>query len=81
MIIADSVMRLVKGSMKEESTIEESFENGLLEYPQYTRPAEYKGQKVPEVLLSGDHEAIRKWRSEQAFEITNKNRPDLISEK
>ena len=81
MVIADSVMRLVKGSMKEASTLDESFEHGLLEYPQYTRPADYKGQKVPEVLLSGDHEAIRKWRTEQALEITKKNRPDLISEK
>ena len=78
MVIADSVMRLVKGSMKEESTIEESFENGLLEYPQYTRPADYNGQKVPEILLSGDHEAIRKWRKEEALRITRENRPDLL---
>lgn len=78
MVIADSVMRLVKGSMKEESTIEESFENGLLEYPQYTRPADYNGQKVPEILLSGDHEAIRKWRQEEALRITRENRPDLL---
>ena len=78
MVITDSVMRLVKGSIKEESTKEESFEQGLLEYPQYTRPANYNGQKVPEVLLSGDHEAIRKWRQEEALRITKENRPDLL---
>lgn len=77
MIVADSVMRLVKGSMKEESVIDESFENGLLEYPQYTRPEEYKGMKVPEVLLSGNHGAIAKWRKEQSIELTKKMRPDL----
>ena len=78
MVICDSVLRLVKGSMKEESIREESFEDGLLEYPQYTRPAEYKGEKVPEVLLSGDHEAIRKWRHEEALRLTKENRPDLL---
>lgn len=78
MVICDSVMRLVKGSMKEESTVEESFEDGLLEYPQYTRPADYNGQKVPEVLLSGDHEAIRQWRREEAERITRERRPDLL---
>lgn len=80
MVITDSVMRLVKGSMKEESVAEESFEEGLLEYPQYTRPAEYKGQKVPEVLLSGDHEAIRRWRREESLRITRSVRPDLLDE-
>ena len=79
MVITDAVLRLVKGTMKEESTREESFEDGLLEYPQYTRPADYKGQKVPEVLLSGDHEAIKKWRREEAEKVTRKNRPDLLS--
>ena len=78
MVICDSVMRLVKGSMKEESTWEESFEDGLLEYPQYTRPADYNGQKVPEILLSGNHEAIRKWRREEAERITRERRPDLL---
>ena len=78
MVICDSVMRLVQGTMKKESTIEESFEEGLLEYPQYTRPADYKGQKVPEVLLSGDHEAIRKWRREEALRVTKERRPDLL---
>ncbi len=78
MVICDSLMRLVEGSMKKESTVEESFEEGLLEYPQYTRPADYKGQKVPEVLLSGDHEAIRKWRQEEALRVTKERRPDLL---
>ncbi|MBR3642405.1 MAG: tRNA (guanosine(37)-N1)-methyltransferase TrmD, partial [Parasporobacterium sp.] len=78
MVISDSVMRLVKGAIKEESIQEESFENGLLEYPQYTRPADYKGQKVPEILLSGNHEAIRKWRGEEALRLTKKFRPDLL---
>lgn len=78
MVICDSVTRLLKGAMKEESTREESFEDGLLEYPQYTRPADYKGQKVPEVLLSGDHEAIKKWRRAEAERITRERRPDLL---
>ncbi len=78
MVISDAVMRLVKGTIKEESVREESFENGLLEYPQYTRPADYRGEKVPAVLLSGDHEAIEKWRREQALELTRKHRPDLL---
>jgi len=79
MVITDSVMRLVKGSMKQESTEEESFENGLLEYPQYTRPADYKGQKVPDVLVSGDHEAIRAWREQEALRVTKEMRPDLLN--
>lgn len=78
MVISDAVMRLVKGTIKEESVRDESFENGLLEYPQYTRPADYRGEKVPAVLLSGDHRAIEKWRREQALELTEKHRPDLL---
>ncbi|MBE6016526.1 MAG: tRNA (guanosine(37)-N1)-methyltransferase TrmD [Lachnospiraceae bacterium] len=78
MVISDAVMRLVKGTIKEESVRDESFENGLLEYPQYTRPADYRGEKVPAVLLSGDHKAIEKWRREQALELTEKHRPDLL---
>ena len=81
MIITESVMRLVDGSMKKESVLEESFEEDLLEYPQYTRPADYKGQKVPVVLLSGDHEAIRNWRHEEAVKLTEKMRPDLLEKK
>lgn len=79
MIITDSVLRLVEGSIKPESLAEESFENGLLEYPQYTRPADYRGQKVPDVLLSGNHEEIQKWRRENAVRITARLRPDLLA--
>ena len=78
MVLTDSVMRLVKGTIKEDSLSEESFDNGLLEYPQYTRPAEYKGQKVPEVLLSGDHKKIAEWRREEAFRVTKERRSDLL---
>ena len=76
-IITDSVTRLLDGSLKEGSADDESFENGLLEYPQYTRPADFRGDKVPDVLLSGDHEAIRVWWEQQAFALTKKYRPDL----
>lgn len=76
-IITDSVTRLLDGSLKEGSADDESFENGLLEYPQYTRPADFRGDKVPDVLLSGDHEAIRAWREQQALALTKKYRPDL----
>ena len=78
MVITDSVTRLLKGSMKEASIQEESFEHGLLEYPQYTRPADFRGRKVPDVLLSGNHEAIRNWRSEEALKATRAMRPDLL---
>ena len=78
MVISDSVVRLLKGSMKEESVLDESFENGLLEYPQYTRPADFRGDKVPEILLSGDHEAIRHWRRNEAIRVTKEIRPDLL---
>ena len=73
-------MRLLKGSLREGSADEESFESGLLEYPQYTRPARFRGKAVPEVLLSGNHEAIRKWREEQALARTQRERPDLLDE-
>ena len=78
MTVADSVLRLLEGNLKEGGAGEESFENGLLEYPQYTKPAEFRGQKVPEVLLSGDHEAVRKWRLEAALKETLERRPDLL---
>ena len=71
-------LRLLEGNLKEGGAGEESFENGLLEYPQYTKPAEFRGQKVPEVLLSGDHEAVRKWRLEAALKETLERRPDLL---
>lgn len=80
MAIVDSVSRYLPGVLgKSESANDESFSNGLLEYPQYTRPAEFMGLKVPEVLLSGNHAEIAKWREGQAKIITEKRRPDLIS--
>ena len=78
MTVADSVLRLLEGNLKEGGAGEESFEDGLLEYPQYTKPAEFRGQKVPEVLLSGDHEAVRKWRLKAALKETMERRPDLL---
>ena len=78
MVLIDSVSRYVKGVLNDESTSEESFSNNLLEYPQYTRPEEFRGKKVPEVLISGHHENIKKWREEKSIEITRKNRPDLL---
>ena len=78
MVLIDSVSRYVKGVLKEESIKEESFSNGLLEYPQYTRPEIFQGEKVPEILLSGNHQEIDKWRKEKSLEITKKNRPDLL---
>ena len=79
MVLIDSVSRYVKGVLKEESIQEESFSNNkLLEYPQYTRPEEFRGKKVPEVLISGHHENIKRWRKEKALEVTKKKRPDLL---
>ena len=78
MVLIDSVSRYVEGVLKEESIKEESFSNGLLEYPQYTRPEVFEGMKVPEVLLSGNHENIEKWRKEKSLEITKKKRPELL---
>ncbi len=81
MILVDSVARLLEGALRKESTEEESFEDGLLEYPQYTKPREFEDKKVPEVLLSGDHEKIRKWRLKQSLLITKNNRPDLFAKR
>ena len=81
MVLIDSVSRYVEGVLKEDSIKEESFSNGLLEYPQYTRPEVFKGEKVPEILLSGHHENISKWRKEKSLEITTKKRPELIKNK
>ena len=78
MAVADSVLRLLEGNLKEGGAGEESFEDGLLEYPQYTKPAEFRGQKVPKVLLSGDHEAVRKWRLKAGLKETMERRPDLL---
>ena len=79
MVLIDSVSRYVEGVLSEDSTKEESFSNNLLEYPQYTRPEEFKGKKVPEVLLSGHHENIKKWREQKSLEITKQKRPDLLN--
>jgi tRNA (guanine37-N1)-methyltransferase len=82
MVVLDSVVRLIPGALGcWESTINESFSTGLLDHPQYTRPAEYRGQAVPEVLLSGDHARIQQWRQEQALEKTRRTRPELINKK
>ena len=78
MVLIDSVSRYVKGVLNEESIKEESFSNGLLEYPQYTRPEIFEGKKVPEILLSGNHKEIDKWRKEKSLEITKNKRPDLL---
>jgi tRNA (guanine37-N1)-methyltransferase len=78
LVVIDAVIRLLPGAIDAASTVEESFSAGLLEYPQYTRPAEFGGQAVPEVLVSGDHGAIRRWRVEAALRRTLQRRPDLI---
>lgn len=81
MVLIDSVSRYVEGVIKKESTEEESFSNGLLEYPQYTRPETFLNNKVPEVLLSGNHQNIEKWRRQKSLENTYKKRPELLKNK
>jgi len=79
MVLVDAVVRLMEGALGDEASVrEESFSNGFLEYPQYTRPREFRGMEVPEVLLSGDHAAIEAWRQEQARLRTARRRPDLL---
>ena len=79
MTVIDAVARLIPGVLnKEESFQEESFSDNLLEYPQYTRPPEFMGRKVPAVLLSGHHQNIEKWRKEKSLERTKAKRPDLL---
>lgn len=78
MVVCDCVARYVNGVISGGSLVDESFANGLLEYPQYTRPAEYKGLKVPEVLLSGDHRRIDEWRRAESERLTQARRPDLL---
>ncbi len=78
-VLIDCVSRMVDGVLSDTVCYEEeSFMQGLLEYPQYTRPIDYKGMRVPEVLLSGDHKKIEEWRKKEAYELTKKNRPDLL---
>lgn len=82
MILTDVVSRFIPGVLgSDESCVDESFSDGLLEYPQYTRPQIFEGKSVPEVLLSGHHENISKWRYEQSLAITKRNRPDLLEKK
>ena len=78
MVLIDSVSRYIDGVITKESVQEESFSNGFLEYPQYTRPEIFLNKKVPDVLLSGHHENIKKWREEESLKITKQNRPDLL---
>ena len=77
--VVDAVVRLLPGVLgNADSTVDESFENGLLEHPQYTRPIEWEGRSVPDILLSGHHQNIAKWRKQQALEVTKQKRPDLL---
>lgn len=78
MAVVDAVTRLLPGVIDQESTVEESYQSGLLEYPHYTRPPDYQGWPVPDILLSGNHGAIARWRREQALRRTWERRPDLI---
>lgn len=79
MVLCDTIIRLIPGVLgNSEGLIDESFENGILEYPQYTRPAEYKGMTVPEVLMCGDPKKIKEWQENKALERTKKRRPDLL---
>ena len=78
-VLVDAIVRLLPGALgHEQSAVDDSFNHGLLEAPQYTRPAEFRGWKVPQVLLSGNHAEIAKWRKEQALKRTRENRPDLL---
>jgi tRNA (guanine37-N1)-methyltransferase len=82
MVVIDAVTRLLPGALgDDQSPVDESFSQGLLEYPHYTRPAEYRDMKVPQILLSGHHAEIEKWRREQARVRTKERRPDLLDEK
>jgi tRNA (guanine37-N1)-methyltransferase len=81
LVVIDAVVRLLPGVLgAEDGTREESFSGGLLEYPQYTRPREFRGMAAPEVLLSGNHAEIARWRAEQALERTRRRRADLVGE-
>ncbi|MDR3195520.1 MAG: tRNA (guanosine(37)-N1)-methyltransferase TrmD [Endomicrobium sp.] len=79
MVLIDSVARMLPGVVKEESSVtNDSFYNGLLDYPHYTRPAVFKGHKVPDILLSGDHNKIEEWRQKESYKRTKERRPDLL---
>ncbi len=80
LVILDSVVRLLPGALgDEESAVYESFSSGLLEHPHYTRPAEFRGMKVPEVLLTGDHQVVRRWQRKEALRVTWLRRPELLA--
>ena len=81
MVITDSVVRLVDGVIEKESHLNDSFNDNLLDYPVYTKPVEYKGMKVPDVLLSGHHANIKKYREEEALKRTKERRPDLLEKR
>ena len=78
MVVMDSIIRLVEGVINENSLTSESFEDNLLDYPNYTKPVEYRGMKVPDVLLSGHHANIEKFRHDERIRLTKENRPDLL---
>ena len=78
MVVMDSVIRLIDGVINTDSLTTESFNDSLLDYPNYTKPAEYRGMKVPDVLLSGHHQNIDKYRYEERVKLTKRNRPDLL---
>jgi len=78
LVVIDAILRLLPGVIDVASPADESFSTGLLEYPQYTRPAEYRGVAVPDVLLSGHHGEVERWRRAQALERTRRVRPDLV---
>lgn len=81
LVMVDSIVRLLPGAIGDaESALEDAFQQGLLDAPHYTRPADFRGTRVPDVLLSGNHAEIRKWREKQALEKTRARRPDLLSE-
>jgi len=81
MVLIDTLIRLIPGVLgKVESLRDESFEQNLLDFPQYTRPANFRGIKVPDVLLSGNHKAVKQWRKQQSIVLTKKNRPDLAKD-
>ena len=80
MVVIDAVLRLLPGAIDPASVLEESFAEGVLEYPQYTRPPVFHGMPVPEILLSGDHAAIARWRRAEALERTRRRRPDLLAQ-
>ena len=81
MVVCDAVARYVDGVLSQGSLVDESFADGMLEYPQYTRPAVFRGESVPQVLLSGNHQKVAEWRREESLKLTKRLRPDLLQDK